>query len=214
MRKVLIGLIMQIVAVCSVYAAEPVRIVAFGDSLVHGYGLPSDAGFVPQMQKWLDGQGISASLTNAGVSGDTTAGGAARVSWTLGDGFDAMIVVLGGNDTLRGLDPAQTRSNLNAILTEAESHKVAVLFVGMQAPGNFGADYKTKFDSLYPDLAAAHDVVFFPYYFAGIADRADNPAQLRLVMQGDGIHPNADGVAAIVAAMGPSVVELITQVRR
>ena len=211
MRKVLIGLMMQFVAVWSAYAAEPVRIVALGDSLVHGYGLPSGDGFVPQMQAWLDSQGIATSLTNAGVSGDTTAGGAARVAWTLGDGFDAMIVVLGGNDTLRGLDPAQTRSNLDAILTEANNRQVNVLFVGMQAPGNFGAEYKSQFDALYPELAQKHNVLFFPYFFAGIADRADDPAKLRVVMQGDGIHPNADGVAAIVAAMGPSVAELATR---
>jgi len=191
--------------------AETVTIAALGDSLTQGYGLVEEQGFVPQLQRWLDAKGADVRLINAGVSGDTTAGGAARVAWTLTPEVDAMIVALGGNDLLRGIDPAVSRANIDAILREAAAQDVDVLLVGMEAPGNYGADYKAHFDAIYPELSQAYGTLYLNSFFAGFGDAADDPAKLRDVMQGDGIHPNAAGVAQIVEGIGPKVMDLIAQ---
>lgn len=187
--------------------AEEVTVLALGDSLTQGFGLPEADGFVPQLQRWLDDQGVEAQLINGGVSGDTTAGGAARVAWSLTPEVDAMIVTLGGNDMLRGLDPAEARANVAKILQVADAQDVTVLLVGMQAPGNYGQDYKQAFDSLYPDLAAIYETLFFENFFSGLG--SDDPADLRPFFQADGIHPNANGVARIVESLGPSVITLV-----
>src|SRR6056297_3454339 len=189
------------------WAGEPVTVLAFGDSLTQGYGLPEEDGFVPQMRNWLQDQGVEAELINAGVSGDTTAGGAARVEWSLTPEVDAMIVTLGGNDLLRGLDPSDARSNLRAILESARSRDVEVLLVGMKAPGNYGAEYQTAFDSIYPDLAQEFGTLYFENFFAGLGQ--DDPAQACRYFQPDGIHPNSEGVERIVEALGPAVVDLV-----
>ncbi|GGH35868.1 acyl-CoA thioesterase-1 [Cribrihabitans marinus] len=187
--------------------AEPVVIAALGDSLTQGYGLVEPDGFVPQMRDWLAEQGAEVQLINAGVSGDTTAGGAARVGWTLTPEVDAMIVALGGNDLLRGIAPEVARANLARILDAAETADVEVLLVGMQAPGNYGPDYKVEFDAIYPELAAEFDTLYAEDFFAGL-EAGDDPAAAREMMQADGIHPNAEGVERIVAALGPHVLEL------
>jgi len=210
MRKALAGILM----ICAPMAqAEEVVIAALGDSLTQGYGLPQEDGFVPQLQDWLEGEGADVRLINAGVSGDTTAGGLSRVGWTLEPEVDAMIVALGGNDLLRGLDPAQARSNIDGILQAAEAADVEVLLIGMQAPGNFGADYKAQFDAIYPELAKAYGTVYLESFFAGLVDEGMpiDPAALRAWFQADGIHPNAEGVARIVEAVGPQVLTLIEQ---
>ncbi|WP_247748125.1 arylesterase [Ruegeria sp. R13_0] len=188
--------------------AEPVVIAALGDSLTQGYGLVEWDGFVPQLERWLQANGAEVRLINAGVSGDTTAGGAARVEWTLTPDVDAMIVALGGNDLLRGLDPDLSRANLTAILSAAETSNVDVLLIGMQAPGNYGPDYKQAFDTIYPDLAEQFDVLYAESFFDGLASGGD-PNVVSQYMQPDGIHPNAQGVARIVEALGPSVLELV-----
>ena len=187
--------------------------LAYGDSLTAGYGLPEGDGFVPQLQRWLAENGAEATVLNAGVSGDTTAGGLSRLDWTLTPEVDALIVTLGGNDLLRGVDPAVTRSNLDAILTEAETRGLPVLLIGLRASGNYGPDYKTAFDAIYPELAAKHDALLVPSFFTALqsAPEGVNEARKRYI-QADGIHPNAKGVALIVEAIGPSVVELINQV--
>ncbi len=191
--------------------AEPVTIAALGDSLTQGYGLVAEQGFVPQLQRWLDAQGAEARLINAGVSGDTTAGGAARVAWTLTPDVDAMIVALGGNDLLRGIDPAVARANIDAILRSAQAQGVPVLLIGMRAPSNYGPDYKTAFDAIYPDLAAQYGTLYLDNFFAGFGGAATDPAQATPLMQGDGIHPNSEGVARIVAEVGPRVLDLIAR---
>ena len=209
MRKAWILIVFLMSAVAA--RAETVTIAALGDSLTQGYGLVEQDGFVPQLQRWLEGQGADVRLINAGVSGDTTAGGAARVAWTLTPEVDAMIVALGGNDLLRGIDPAVSRANIEAILQVAKAQGVDVLLVGMEAPGNYGADYKAQFDAIYPDLSEAYGTLYLDSFFAGFGDEAENPAQLRDVMQSDGIHPNADGVAQIVEGIGPKVLDLIAR---
>lgn len=188
-------------------AEGPVTVLALGDSLTQGYGLPEEDGFVPQLRGWLEARGIAAEVINGGVSGDTTAGGAARVAWSLGEEVDAMIVALGGNDLLRGIDPAESRRNIAAILQEAEAREVAVLLVGLRAPGNYGADYKAAFDAIYPDLAEAYGALYAPDFFEGLGE--GDPAALQAFFQPDGIHPNARGVTLIVEGLGPYVAALI-----
>lgn len=210
MRKVL-GLILVLWSAAA--EAEEVVIAALGDSLTQGYGLPAEEGFVAQLQGWLTGRGAQVRLINAGVSGDTTAGGLARVDWTLTPEVDAMIVALGGNDLLRGLDPAEARRNIEGILRAAQAADVEVLLIGMQAPGNYGPGYKEQFDALYPELARAYGTGYLHSFFAGLGTEADtapaDPAQMRQWFQPDGIHPNAQGVARIVGAVGPEVLRLI-----
>jgi acyl-CoA thioesterase-1 len=194
-------------------AASEVTIAALGDSLTQGYGLPQEEGFVPQLQAWLRAQGADVDVVNAGVSGDTTAGGLSRVGWTLTPDVDGMIVALGGNDLLRGIDPAASRANLDGILKAAQEAHVAVLLVGLSAPGNYGPDYKAAFDSMYPDLAQKYGTLYFPSFLKGLTDLPDRDRAMRDYMQEDGIHPSARGVALIVEAMGPTVLDLVAQAR-
>jgi acyl-CoA thioesterase-1 len=180
-----------------------------GDSLTAGYGLIDQNGFVPKMRSYLAEQDLDVRLVNAGVSGDTTAGGLSRVEWSLSPSTDALIVALGGNDLLRGLDPSVSRANLEGILQIAEDKELEVLIVGMEAPGNYGPEYKAEFDAMYPELAEAYGAMYFPRFFEGLYSVGSTPAELRDVMQMDGIHPNAEGVDLIVEAMGPAVAELV-----
>ena len=189
--------------------AEPVTIAALGDSLTAGYGLPNGDGFVPQMQAWLDANGAEVTLLNAGVSGDTTAGGLSRTDWTLTPDVDGMLLALGGNDYLRGLDPALSRTNLDGILTKAAAADVDAMLIGLTAGANYGLDYKQAFDSMYADLADIHAVPLFPTFFAGLLSAVGMTDGVSEFMQADGIHPNKDGVAAIVNAMGPAVLAFV-----
>lgn len=186
-------------------AADEIVIAALGDSLTAGYGVAQGDGFVPQMDAWLEGQGLQVDLRNAGVSGDTTAGGLSRVDWTLTPDVDGMIVTLGGNDYLRGIDPAVSRANLRGVLEAAEAKGVDVMMVGLRAGSNYGLDYKTAFEAMYSDLSAEFDVPLFPSFFQGLQAAAGMQDGLAEFMQRDGIHPNAEGVRVIVAAMGPDV---------
>lgn len=189
--------------------AEEVTILALGDSLTAGYGLPAESGFVPQLQDWLRAQGEDVSIVNAGVSGDTTAGGLSRVEWSLTPEVDAMIVTLGGNDVLRGVDPASTRKNLDGILDVADKRGLPVLLIGLYASKNYGADFKAAFDRVHPEVAEQHGALYEPNFFQGLAGDDGDPSAYRQYMQADGIHPNAEGVKRIVARIGPRVQELI-----
>lgn len=192
--------------------AEAVRIVALGDSLTAGYGLPRDEGFVPQLQDWLAGQGAAVEIVNAGVSGDTTAGGLARLDWSLDAQTDALIVTLGGNDLLRGIPPETARQNLDQILRRAGERGLPVLLIGLYASANYGAGYKAAFDAIYPELAEEHGALYEPNFFQGLADGSGDPSGYLEFMQPDGIHPDAEGVARIVDRIGPRVLELVAQV--
>ncbi|WP_323768031.1 arylesterase [Antarctobacter sp.] len=193
-------------------AADRVHILALGDSLTQGYGLIEQEGFVPQLRTWLTERGHDVRIVNGGVSGDTTAGGLARVDWSLTPEIQAMIVTLGGNDLLRGIDPAVSRDNVEGILKVAEARGLEVLLIGMQAPGNYGPEYKAAFDALYPELAQDYGTLYLESFFAGLTRDGEAPADLRTFMQGDGIHPNAQGMARIVGAVGPMVETLIERV--
>ncbi len=208
-RNLCLGFILGIFAQSIAAQAETITVAALGDSLTQGYGLVQEDGFTAQLQDWLRAQGADVDVINAGVSGDTTAGGLSRVAWTLTPDVDMMIVALGGNDLLRGIDPTVSRANLDGILAAGQGAGVDMLLVGMEAPLNYGADYKADFDLMYPELATAYDIQLYPTFFDGLIQGDDISGARATFMQADGIHPNRDGVARIVAAMGPVVLAVI-----
>lgn len=185
--------------------AEPIVILGLGDSLMAGYGLDQDASFPAQLQAALVRRGHDVKIVNAGVSGDTTAGGKARLAWSLAEKPDAAIVELGANDGLRGLPVGQMRDNLDAILTELSGRGVPTLLAGMRAPPNMGREYGLAFQQAYADLAAGHDVQYYPFFLDGVAAEA-------ALNQDDGMHPNAEGVAVVVERILPAVEALIARV--
>lgn len=192
---------------------EPLRLAALGDSLTQGYGLMQEEGLVPQLEAWLREAGHAVVVINAGVSGDTTAGGAARLDWTLADAPDAVMVALGGNDLLRGIDPAASRANLATILARLQAEGIPALLVGMPAPGNYGPEYQQAFEAMYPELAAEYGALHFPNLMAPITDKHEAGMTYRELMQDDHLHPNAQGVAMIVEGLGPMVSQLLENVR-
>jgi len=182
--------------------AAPIKILALGTSLTQGYGLPPGTEFTVQLQAALKQSGIDAVVTNAGVSGDTSAGGLARLDWSLADHPDAVILELGSNDMLRGIAPSETEKNLRAILARLKAAHVKVLLTGMHAQRNLGADYVQAFDSIYPRLAKETHVLFYPFILDGVAL---NPK----LNQADGMHPNPAGVKVMVARILPMVKKLV-----
>jgi len=201
-----------LMAVCALPAtgtdgvrAETIRILGLGDSLMAGYGLAEEDAFPTRLEAALKARGHDVEIINAGVSGDTTAGGRARLAWSLAENPDAAIVELGGNDGLRGLPPEETYANLDAILSELAAAEVPALLTGMLAPPNMGRQYGEEFAAVFPRLAEKHDVVFDPFFLEGVA--ADESLN-----QGDGIHPNPEGVAKIVERILPKVEGLIARV--
>lgn len=184
--------------------ADEIRLLALGDSLSAGYGLATGEGFTDQLAAALRKEGMDVTVLNGGVSGDTTAGGLARLDWMLSDRPDAVIVALGANDGLRGFNPTDTEANLDAILTKLKQHNIPVLLTGMLALPNMGSEYGEDFNGLYPKLAKRHDVVFYPFFLEGVAGNLE-------LNQQDAIHPNAKGVAEIIRRILPSVKELLAQ---
>ena len=220
-RYVSLLLMLQLAAACSPDASAPAResdvasrqpsaaqpdvqpeklVLAFGDSLYAGYGLELGQSFPAMLERELEAKGISAKVVNAGVSGDTTAGGKARLAFTL-DGLerkpDLAIVGLGANDALRGLDPAETRKNLDAILSELDRRGIPILLSGMMAPRNLGSEYAAKFDSIFPDLAQRYDAQLDPFFMDGVITRPD-------LLLSDGLHPNEAGVRVMAARIAPT----------
>jgi acyl-CoA thioesterase-1 len=189
-------------------AAEqrPVNVVVLGDSLSAGLGLPAAAAFPERLQSALMAKGVAAAIVNAGVSGDTASGGLGRLDWSVPAGTDAVILELGANDALRGIDPKLTAVALGAILDKLDARHIAVLLAGMKAPRNMGPDYVRDFDAIYPALASTHRLVFYPFFLDGVAT---DPK----LNQADGLHPNAAGVDVIVERIMPQVEALIARVR-
>ena len=185
-------------AVATGAAAEPLKVVALGDSLTAGYGLSGSAAFPARLQKALAERGLDVEIVNAGVSGDTASGGRDRLDWSVPDGTQAVILELGANDALRGIAPEVTRAALDDILTRLKARNIPVLLAGMYAGRNFGADYTKAFDRIYPELAEAHGVPLYPFFLDGVAGEAK-------LNQRDGIHPTAEGVEEIVRRMLPAV---------
>jgi len=188
-------------------ADRPVRIVVLGDSLSAGLGLPAQDTLPAKLERALRAKGVAVEIQNAGVSGDTAAGGLARLDWSVPDGTDAVILELGANDALRGSDPKATRAALDAIIRRLQERRIAVLLAGMLAPRNLGPDYAKAFDPIYPELAAAHSLILYPFIAEGVAG---DPA----LNQPDGIHPTAAGVDVMVSRMLPKVEELIGRLKR
>jgi acyl-CoA thioesterase-1 len=186
-------------------AAEPMRIVALGDSLTAGYGVAGPDAFPVRLEAALKARGHDVAIVNAGVSGDTATDGLARVDWSLGEDADAVIVELGANDALRGVDPKITRDALDRLLAKIAEKRLPVLLAGMMAPRNLGKNYVEAFDPIYPDLAKKHGAILYPFFLDGIATRAD-------LNQPDGLHPTRAGVDMIVERIVPSVEELIARV--
>jgi acyl-CoA thioesterase-1 len=178
--------------------AGPVKMVVLGDSLSAGLGLSAPAAFPQRLQKALESKGIAVDIINAGVSGDTTSGGRDRLEWSVPEGTEAVILELGANDALRGIDPKVTRSALSDILARLKARKISVLLCGMVAPPNYGADYSARFNAIYPELARQFGVPLYPFFLEGVA------AEARL-NQPDGLHPTAEGVDVIVKNMLPAV---------
>jgi acyl-CoA thioesterase-1 len=178
--------------------AEPLRILAFGDSLTAGFGLGPGQGFVPQLERALAEEGVAASVIDAGVSGDTTAGGLARLDWALADRPDLVILELGANDMLRGVDPAVTRANLDQMLAKLRASGARVLLAGMRAAPNLGTQYGAEFEAIYAELSEKYRVPLYPFFLEGVATEPS-------LNQPDGLHPNAAGVAEIVRRILPQV---------
>lgn len=210
-RKAALGLFTGVAMISGVTTAgfaSPMKIVALGDSLTQGYGLSAELGFTAQLQQWLHKNGApDVTIVNAGVSGDTTAGGLARFEWSMAEGGEAVIVELGGNDLLRAIDPASSRANLNGILSKAAARDLPVLLTGMKAPVNYGPEFKAEFDAMYPELAAEFGALYDPFFLEGMVERPE-------LFQADGIHPNAKGVEVLVERFGPLVLQLIEQTQQ
>jgi acyl-CoA thioesterase-1 len=181
---------------------QPLRLVALGDSLTAGYGLPQEAAFPAVLERALKAKGYRVEIANAGVSGDTSSGGLDRLDWSVPDGTDGVIVELGANDMLRGLDPSLTRKSIGAIVERLKARNIPVMLAGMYASRNLGPDYVQKFDSLYPDIAKRHDLVLYPFFLDGVAGE-------RSLNLPDGLHPTAQGIEIIVGRILPTVESFI-----
>jgi acyl-CoA thioesterase-1 len=197
------GGLMPVVAAA---ADRPVKIVALGDSLTAGYNLPASAAFPVKLEKALKAKGNAVEIANAGVSGDTASGGLARLDWSVPEGTDAVIVELGANDMLRGIDPAVTRRALEEIVRRLTERRIPVLLAGMRAIPNLGIEYAQGFEPIYSDLAAKYGVLLYPFFLEGIASDAK-------LNQRDGVHPTAAGIDKVVAGILPKVEELVVQAR-
>ena len=186
-------------------AQAPIKLVVLGDSLSAGYGLLANAAFPARLQKALRDKGIQVDILNAGVSGDTTSAGRDRLDWSIPAGTEAVIVELGANDALRGLDPKVTRAALEDIVKQLQARKIAVMLAGMVAPPNYGPEYAAKFDPIYADLAKAYELPLYPFFLDGVAGEAR-------LNQADGLHPTAAGIDIIVARILPAVEAFLTKV--
>lgn len=184
----------------------PLRIVVLGDSLSAGYGLAADATFPVRLEHALTAKGLAVEVANAGVSGDTASGGLSRLEWAVPSGTDAVILELGANDMLRGVDPEVTQGALSEIVRRLGGRRITVLLAGMRAAPNLGADYARRFDAIYPRLAAENGLLLYPFFLDGVAAQA-------AFNQGDGMHPTAAGVDEIVARILPKVEEMVSRAR-
>ena len=206
LAALLLFLVSSLAAATPVMAA-PIKILALGTSLTQGFGLPPGTELTALLEARLKARHIDAKVINAGVSGDTTAGGLSRLDWSLSDHPDAAIVELGGNDALRGLPPEETEKNLSAILGRLKTQHIPVLLLGMMAPRNFGPEYAAQFDAIYPRLAKRFDTLFYPFVLNGVAMQAK-------LNRADGIHPNPEGEKVVAERIFPDVLTLVGEVKR
>ncbi|WP_441595642.1 MULTISPECIES: arylesterase [unclassified Ensifer] len=189
---------MMTFALSSTARAETISLVGFGDSLMAGYQLPPEDAFPARLEKALKEKGLDVTITNAGVSGDTSSGGLARIDWSVPDGTKGVILELGANDALRGIPPEETRKNIEAMITRLKDRGIAVLLAGMMAPPNMGADYAARFNPIYPELAQKYGLELYPFFLDGVV------TETKLKLE-DGMHPNGDGVGVMVEKAVPVV---------
>jgi acyl-CoA thioesterase-1 len=201
-RSILIAAVIGLVIESASAAARPAVILDFGDSLTAGLGLPAKQAFPAQLEAWLHQQGIEARVINAGVSGDTTAGGLARLDWALAEKPDLVILALGANDALRGIEPSTVRDNLDKMIGMIEASGAKLLLLGMLAPSNWGEEYKNAFDRIFPELAHNHHLPLYPFFLEGVAMKPE-------LNQPDGLHPNEHGVAVLVDRIAPMVARIL-----
>ena len=183
--------------------ADTVNIVGLGDSLMAGYELPPADAFPVRLEEALKAKGYNVTIANAGVSGDTSSGGLARLDWSVPDGTDAVLLELGANDALRGISPEETRRNIDEMITRLKDRDIAVLLIGIVSPPNMGDDYAAKFNRIYPELSQQHQVPLYPFFLDGVALQPELDI-------GDGMHPNPDGVAVMVSRFLPFAEDLIS----
>jgi acyl-CoA thioesterase I len=187
-------------------AAEEVTLVGFGDSLMAAYNLQASEGFPARLEAALRERGHDVTIIDAGVSGDTTSGGLARLDWSIPDGVDGVILELGANDALRGLPPEKTRENLDAMIARLKERGIAVLLAGMLAPPNMGAGYETDFNAIYPELAAKYELPLYPFFLDGVTGNPD-------MLLSDGMHPNASGINTMVEKFVPVAEEYLARIK-
>jgi len=187
-------------------SAEEIKLVGFGDSLMAAYNLKASEGFPARLEAALRERGHAVSITDAGVSGDTTSGGLARLDWSIPDGTDGVILELGANDALRGLPPEKTRENLEAMIQRLKERGIAMLLAGMLAPPNMGGDYETSFNGIYPDLAARYELTLYPFFLDGVTA---NPE----LLLGDGMHPNPNGINMMVEKILPVAEQFLSEIK-
>ena len=191
------------------FAYSEQKVFILGDSITHGFGLTFEDGLVNQLSNWFASEGLNVTFINGGVSGDTTAGGLERLSWSLTDDVSALVVALGANDVLRGFPPELTRENLSAIIDIAENNKTPVLLVGTYAPGNYGEQYKLDFDAIFTDLVEEKRIAYIDSYFKPMIDDIKNGKDVSNLLQADGLHPNPAGVKVIVEYISPQILKFL-----
>jgi acyl-CoA thioesterase-1 len=187
------------------------KVFILGDSITHGFGLPEEEGLVNQLSNWFSNNGTAVSFINGGVSGDTTAGGLERLSWSLTEDISAVIVALGSNDVLRGFPPEITKENLSEMIDIAQGNKVPVLLIGTYAPGNYGEEYKSNFDAIFTDLAEEKNIAYIDSYLKPLLDEVSKGKDVMHLLQADGLHPNPHGVRVVVEYISPQLLKFLQE---
>jgi len=203
------AIIPLIILMAPTFAYSDQKVFILGDSLTHGFGLSVEEGLVNQLTNWFSGAGLEVTFINGGVSGDTTAGGLERLSWSLTDDVSALVVALGSNDVLRGFAPETTKENLSAIIEISQSNKIPVLLIGTYAPGNYGEQYKLDFDAIFTDLVEEKNVAYIDSYLKPMLDDVKNGKDVSYLLQADGLHPNPAGVKVIVEYISPQILRFL-----
>ena len=193
------------------FAYSDPKVFILGDSITHGFGLSQEEGLVIQLSYWFSNNGIAVDFINGGVSGDTSAGGLERISWSLTEDVSAVVVALGSNDVLRGFPPEITKENLSAIIDIAQSNKLPVLLVGTYAPGNYGEEYKKDFDAIFTDLAVEKNIAYIDSYLKPLLDEVTQGKDVSHLLQADGLHPNPNGVQIIIEYIAPQLLRFLKE---
>jgi acyl-CoA thioesterase-1 len=205
------AIIHLIILMAPTFCYSDPKVFFLGDSITHGFGLSEDEGLINQLSNWFSNNDITVDFINGGVSGDTTAGGLERLSWSLTEDISAVVVALGSNDVLRGFPPEITKENLSAIIDIAQSNKLPVLLIGTYAPGNYGQEYKSDFDAIFIDLAEEKNIAYIDSYLKPLLDEVSKGKDVMHLLQADGLHPNLNGVQVIVEYVFPQLLKFLQE---